>query len=79
MSPWVRAHVGEPAEQIRVPAAGKPVWVKADGEVTAAAAPVVRTTAPTAPTAPAAPTSRTEDEHEPPSTWLVPSFELPPR
>ncbi|MGC7093752.1 hypothetical protein ACPZ19_03715 [Amycolatopsis lurida] len=72
MSPWVRAHVGEPAEPIRVPAAGKPVWVKADGAdgadgTVAPAVPVVHTTA------------RTEDEHDPPSTWLVPSFELPPR
>ncbi|MBN6036117.1 hypothetical protein [Amycolatopsis sp. 195334CR] len=64
MSTWVRAHVDDEAAPIRVPAAGKPVWIKADGEVKAL---------------PAGVRVRVEDEHEPPSTWLVPSFELPPR
>ncbi|AXB46648.1 hypothetical protein [Amycolatopsis albispora] len=63
MSPWVRASADAPAE-VRVPAAGKAVWVKADGEISAP---------------PAVVQVRSDDDHEPPSTWLVPSFELPPR
>ncbi|UJW33760.1 hypothetical protein L3Q67_08325 [Saccharothrix sp. AJ9571] len=57
---WVRAHVGESLE-VRVPVAGKPVWVKADGSGSAPLARVVP-----------GPT-----EEDPPSTWLVPAFDLP--